>query len=267
MGGVEGLHVGLLQLGVHHGDPGKNLKRAYNRIERAARGKCRVLVLPELWNATCPVSDSRSILDERDDFFHSLSSLAVRYETWIVAGSLAVSTPRGNRNRCHVFSPDGGKEVIYDKVHLYPGFNEPNMLEPGSSLGLFHIDGINCGVMICFDMEFPEVARTLAEKGAILFFVPGAWKSRYIRLWRTLLVARAIENQVFVVGVNRCDRSARFAFGGQSMVVDPFGDVMIHMDDNPRYESLLLDPGLVDRARKEHSVFSSRRPELYRKWF
>jgi predicted amidohydrolase len=80
-------------------------------------------------------------------------------------------------------------------------------------------------------------------------------------------VARAIENQTFVVGVNRCDRSKRIAFGGQSMAIDPYGDVMLHMDDRPGFESLSLDLDLVERARKEHAVFSSRRPGLYRKWF
>lgn len=264
---VDGLRVGLLQLEVYHGNPGRNLRRAYDRIERAARGGCRILVLPELWNATCPVANPRSILDEQDTFFDMLRSLAVRYETWIVTGSLAVSTAYGKRNRCYVFSPEGGRDVVYDKAHLYPGFREPNLLEAGSSLGLFDIDGTACGVMICFDMEFPEVPRALAEKGAKILFVPGAWNSRHIRLWRTLLVARAIENQTFVVGVNRCDRSTCITFGGQSMVIDPYGDVMLHMDDRPGYESVLLDLDLVERARKDHAVFSSRRPDLYRKWF
>ncbi|MFP4481421.1 MAG: nitrilase-related carbon-nitrogen hydrolase [Thermovirgaceae bacterium] len=264
---MDGLRVGLLQLDVYHGNPGKNLGRAYDRIEKAARDRCRILVLPELWNATCPVTNPKSILDVKDAFFDMLRSVAVRYETWIITGSLAVSTPDGKRNRCYIFPPDGGRDMIYDKVHLYPGFREPNLLEAGSSLGLFSIDGTDCGVMICFDMEFPEVARALTERGAKIIFVPGAWNSRYIRLWRTLLVARAIENQSFVVGVNRCDRSKRIAFGGQSMVIDPYGDVVLHMDDRAGFESVFLELDLVNRARKEHSVFSSRRPEIYRKWF
>jgi predicted amidohydrolase len=265
--GVEGLRVGLLQLDVYHGNPVRNQRKAFERIERAARSGPRVLLLPELWNATCPLTSSKSLLDERDVFFDSLRSVAIRYGTWIITGSMAVSTSRGNRNRCNIFAPDGGKEIVYDKVHLYPGLKEPNLLEPGSSLGVFEIDGVICGVMICFDMEFPEISRARVSRGAWVFFVPGAWKGRYIRLWRTLLVARAIENQVFVVGVNRCDQGKEVSFGGQSMVVDPYGDVMLHMDQRPGYEEVLLDLGLVEKARKEHSVLSSRRPEVYRRWF
>lgn len=261
------MRVGLLQLDVWHGDPDRNLRRAYGRIEKAARGGCRVLVLPELWNATYPVTNPKSLLKEGDGFLENLRSLAMRYGTWFVTGSLAISTPLGNRNRCHIFSPDGRRDTVYDKVHLYPGLKEPNLLQPGASLGLFGIDGTTCGIMICFDMEFPEVPRALAGKGARVLFVPGAWKDRYIRLWRTLLVARAIENQVFVVGVNRCDRGKRVSFGGQSMVVDPYGDVMLHMDDRPGYEIASFNLELVERARREHSVLSSKRPGIYRRWF
>lgn len=264
---MEGIRVGVLQLDVFHGDPGRNLRRVYDRLESAARSSCSVLLLPELWNATYPVTDPRALIAEGDVFFEKIRSLAASYETWIITGSLAVSTKEGNKNRCYVFSPDGKKQAVYDKLHLYPGLKEPNLLVPGASLGFFRIDGTGCGVMICFDMEFPEVARALADKGALVFFVPGAWNRKYIRLWKTLLVSRAIENQVFVVGANRCDRGKRVSFGGQSMVIDPYGDIMLHMDDRPGFEQVFLDPVLVEKARREHSVYSSRRPGLYRRWY
>jgi predicted amidohydrolase len=106
----------------------------------------------------------------------------------------------------------------------------------------------------------------LGEKGAVVFFVPGAWRREHIRLWRTLLIARAIENQVFVVGVNRCDKGKNFSFGGQSMIIDPFGDVLVHLGENQTIESVSLDLNLVDEARRKNSIVSSKRPALYRKW-
>ena len=128
------------------------------------------------------------------------------------------------------------------------------------------MDGLTCGVLTCFDVEFPELARSLSSKGSQILFVPAAWKTEYTRLWRALLISRAIENQVFVVGVNRCDRGKNSTFGGQSLVVDPFGDIILHLDDKPRFERVVLDLSRIESARSEHKVVSSMRPEIYRRW-
>ena len=96
--------------------------------------------------------------------------------------------------------------------------------------------------------------------------VVGAWPGDHIRLWRTLVVARALENQVFSVGVNRCDRGSLVAFGGNSLAVDPFGEILLQLDDRPATELAWLDRTLVDKARLANKVWPSRRPDLYRKW-
>lgn len=263
---MDSLRVGLLQLGVIRDDAARNLRYVLGEIKDAARSGCDVLVLPELWNAAFPLLGPHVLVSEESPIVGSIAQAAFRSETWIVAGSMAISTPAGPRNRCLVFSPDGSVSFRYDKIHLYPGLDEPNILSPGRGLGLFAIDGIQCGVMICFDAEFPAVAGALAERGARILFIPAAWKSEYVRLWKALLLSRAIENQVFAVGVNRCDSGRSSAFGGQSMVVDPFGDVILHLDDSPRFQKATLDLQRVADARREHNVVSSQRHEVYRRW-
>jgi len=259
------MKIGIVQLKVAHGSPDRNIKMVMQNLERALRMRCDVVVLPELWNATYPVTDPRFLIKENSPLIESIGNLAERYKTWIIAGSMAITTKQGNRNRCYIYSPEGRK-LFYDKIHLYPGHKEPNLFKAGSSLGLMSIAGVSCGVMICFDMEFPEVSRALAEKQALVLFVPGAWPKKHIRLWRTLLIARAIENQVFVVGVNRCDEGKGFSFGGQSMIIDPFGDVVIHLNEKPTIEKVTLDLSLVNRARAKNLVVSSKRSAIYRKW-
>lgn len=263
---MERLTVGLIQLSVIRSDSGRNARAALEAATMAARSGCDVLLMPELWNAAMPLTDHRSLIAENSPILETLGSLAGRYGLWIIAGSLAVKSAEGPRNRSYVFSPEGERFFRYDKLHLYPGLNEPNMLEPGQSLGLFKMESAAAGVMICFDMEFPEIARALANRGARMLLVPGAWKTEYIRLWRHLLVSRAIENQVFLIGVNRCDRGGAVRFGGSSMVVDPFGDVALELDDRPRFEKISLDLTRVEKARKEHRVVASLRPDIYRKW-
>lgn len=263
---MEALRVGILQLRVIRDDAALNSRYALGEIRDAARSGCDVLVLPELWNAAFPLLGPHVLIEENAPLVEEIARAAFRSETWIIAGSMAVRTPSGPRNRCLVFSPEGKLAFRYDKIHLYPGLDEPNILSPGRDLGFFSMGGLPCGVMICFDAEFPDVSGALADRGARILFIPAAWKSEYVRLWRAILLARAIENQVFVVGVNRCDRGRSSSFGGQSMVVDPFGDVILHLDESPRFQKVTLNLQMVDAARGEHKVVSSQRPEIYRRW-
>ncbi|MDO9507845.1 MAG: nitrilase-related carbon-nitrogen hydrolase [Thermovirgaceae bacterium] len=263
---MDAIRVGVLQLRVIRDDAAQNSRYVLNEIRDAARSGCDVLVLPELWNAAFPLLGPHVLIEENAPLIDEMAKTAFRNETWIIAGSMAIRTPAGPRNRCLVFSPEGRIAFRYDKIHLYPGLDEPNILSPGRNLGLFRMDDLLCGIMICFDAEFPAVAGSLSERGARVLFVPGAWKSEYIRFWRAILISRAIENQVFVVGVNRCDRGRSSSFGGQSMIVDPFGDVALHLDESPRFQKVTLDLERVIFAREEHKVVSSQRPEIYRRW-
>ena len=237
-----------------------------NLLKSPSGRRCHVLVLPELWNAVIPLDSSLSLLDGGEPVLSLLRELARQREVTLVAGSLAVKTPQGNRNRSYVIGPDGDVLLAYDKVHLHPKLKEEHAFTAGDSLGLVDLPQCRAGVLICFDAEFPEQARALAQRGAKVLFVPGAWGSPYVHLWRTILASRALENQLFVVGVNRCDRGESLSYGGQSLVVNPFGDVLLHLDHQPRFDVATLDLDAVERARQRHEVLSSLRPALYRRW-
>lgn len=260
------LRVGLIQLELLHGDPRSNAGRVLDHLRSASRLGCDCVVLPELWNAVIPLDSELSLLDRGEPLLAELKTLARSLSLTIVAGSLAVRTGEGNRNRCYVVDRTGEVTLVYDKVHLHPKLKEEHVFRAGVDLGHVWINGIHSGVLICFDAEFPEEARALALGGARILFVPGAWAREYIRFWRITLNARALENQVFVVGVNRCDRGRHVAYGGQSMVIDPFGDPVLVMDAAPRLEVVTLDMSLVEKARQRHEVFSSLRPDVYRRW-
>jgi predicted amidohydrolase len=260
------LRVGLLQLALKRTDPEGNFQDVLTLLDRASGWDCHVLVLPELWNAVIPLDNSLSLLDEGEPILSRLRELARKRQVSIIAGSLAVRTAQGNRNRTYVISPCGDVLLRYDKVHLHPKLKEEHAFVAGQSLGLVDLPGFRAGVLICFDVEFPEQVRALALRGAQVLFVPGAWAQPYVHLWRTLLAARALENQLFVVGVNRCDRGPTLAYGGHSLVVNPFGDVLLHVDHQPHFEIVTLDLEAVGRARARHEVLSSLRPSLYRRW-
>jgi Predicted amidohydrolase len=260
------LPVGLVQASILRKTPEANVESLLAEATRAGEYGARLVILPELWNvayvngkAECPVLKDYEALD-------SFCEVARRFGMGIVAGSMAVVSGKGKVNRSYAIGPDGKILLSYDKVHTFPSFFETGIFKPGSALAICDLFGWKIGLLVCFDLEFPELCRALVEKGADLLVVAGAWPADHIRIWRTLLVARAIENQVFTVGVNRCDKGTLVRFGGHSLAVDPFGETLLQLDDRPGTELAWLRKDLVNKARSTHAVWSSRRQELYRKW-
>jgi predicted amidohydrolase len=117
--------------------------------------------------------------------------------------------------------------------------------------------------MICYDIRFPELARRLALGGAKLLLVPAEWPNPRLHHWRTLLTARAIENQMYVVACNRTGVSGSTSFFGHSMVIDPWGEIVAEADEQETILQATIDLALVDEVRTRIPVFEDRRPALY----
>lgn len=260
------LPVALVQASILRKTPEANVEALLAEATRAGENGARLVVLPELWNVAYATAKGEKPVFKDNEALDSFCALARRFGMGIVAGSMAVVSGRGKANRSHAIGPDGKILLSYDKVHTFPGFFETGFFKPGSSIAIFDLFGWKIGLLVCFDIEFPELCRTLVENGAELLVVSGAWPADHLRIWRTILAARAIENQVFTVGVNRCDKGPLVRFGGHSLAVDPFGEILLQLDDRPGTELAWLRKELVEIARTTHPVWSSRRPDLYRKW-
>ncbi len=258
--------VAIIQASILRKSPEANLEALLKETETAGGNGASVAILPELWNVSYPGGSSETGGLKELEALDAFRAIAKRFGMGIVAGSMAVSSGESRVNRCHVIGPDGAVLVTYDKIHVLRTYPDTGVFRPGSTLAICELCGWKTGILVCFDVEFPELSRALAEKGAEILVVVGAWPGDHIRLWRTLVVARALENQVFSVGVNRCDRGSLVAFGGNSLAVDPFGEILLQLDDRPATELAWLDRTLVDKARLANKVWPSRRPDLYRKW-
>jgi predicted amidohydrolase len=263
---MEDLPVGLIQASIIRKSPESNRAALLAETDRIGKAGAKIAILPELWNVTFHGACTKIPSVNRDDYLDTFRAIARRHRMSIVAGSVAVSDNDGKLNRCQVLGPDGENRLVYDKLHVFPSFFSPGAFKPGNRLGLCEISGWKTGIQVCFDIEFPELSRALVGAGAKLLIVVGAWPSEHVRLWKTFLVARAAENQVYVIGVNRCDQGSATRFGGQSLVVDPFGDIILQLDDRPATEIVTLRHERVPLSRKMNAVWSSRREELYRKW-
>ncbi|MBR0328062.1 MAG: carbon-nitrogen family hydrolase, partial [Selenomonadaceae bacterium] len=187
----------------------------------------------------------------------------------IIAGSIAVARKSKIYNTCYVFDRTGANIATYEKTHLFSPAGENADFTPGSSLATFSIDGIKCGIIICYDLRFPELVRQLALQDISILFVAAAWPVERIQHWDTLLRARAIENQFFVVAANGISSHLGDAMhlGGGSAIYDPWGSLLAQgSTDNLDGEILHanLQPGMISQIRSDISIFKDRRPELYK---
>ena len=151
----------------------------------------------------------------------------------------------------------------YDKTHLFTPMNEHKFFEYGNKITTFSLDGHKCAVIICYDIRFPELVRSLALEGVEMLFVVSQWPEKRIEHLKTLSRARAIENQMFVAVCNSCGCADKVRFGGNSMIIDPWGDVLASAGETEEIITADFDFGKIEEIRNSINVFNDRKPELY----
>ncbi len=183
-------------------------------------------------------------------------------------------------NSAVLIAPDGAPAAEYRKVHLQA--EERLVFRPGYKIAPVETDTGVVGIMLGWDLVFPEVARSLVLDGAEVILVPAAWEMQAIGMWRTLLTARAYENNVFIAAANRIGEEPSYTFGGESAILGPRGEVLGALPTPPAaplegsegevvqpapeegYVVIRLDLDEVRRAREESQIILARQPAAYR---
>lgn len=224
------------------------------------------VILPELWTTSFMLKDLDRLADVEGyptkDF---LRNLAKSYKVNIVGGSIANKVNGKIYNTSYVFNKNGELVYEYSKVHLVPMLDEHLYLTGGDNEAkIFELDGIKMGLIICFDLRFPELARTLALQGAQVLYVVAQWPTPRKFHWTTLQEARAIENQVYLISSNNVGTVNDVKYAGSSMIVDPMGETIRQGSVNQE-ETITedLDINEVVNVRESIPVFESRVPHLY----
>lgn len=182
----------------------------------------------------------------------------------IVGGSVVRSDGEDVKNTCYVYSRSGELVASYDKTHLFSPMDEDKYFKKGDHLSLFTLDGVKCGVIICYDIRFPELVRTMALKGMDVLFVVSQWPKVRIPHLMTLTRTRAVENQMYLVLSNSAGRAGETQYGGSSIILSPWGEVLASLEGEKEYIiTATLDMSVVSDIRNSINVFSDRRPELY----
>jgi omega-amidase len=151
----------------------------------------------------------------------------------------------------------------YRKLHLFSLMGEDRSLDSGDSIMVANTSIGKIGAMICYDLRFPELARRLALEGADIIVVPGEWPKPREEHWRTLLKARAIENQLFVIAANCCGVVGKLDFFGQSLVIGPKGEILAEGGYESCEPAAILDPAEMMSWRESITCFKDRRPDCY----
>lgn len=260
------LHIALIQANIEIGNVNANMNQMLGMMEKAvsAETKPDVIVLPEMWNTGYALDQIQELADPMgQETSTMLSDFARKHRIQVVGGSVAERIEDDIYNSMYVFNRNGEQVAKYSKIHLFRLMDEEKHLQAGQHTVTFDLDEIKAGASICYDIRFPELSRTLALGGAQVLFVPAEWPHPRLHHWRTLLMARAIENQMYVVACNRVGTSGDTNFFGHSMVIDPWGEVIAEGDEQEAVLTCTLDCNLPDEVRGRIPVFEDRRPNLY----
>ena len=260
------MKVTCIQMDMRFASLEENFAKAERLIEEAAAQSPDLIVLPETWNTGFYPTENLCALADEDcaAVKARLGALAGKLGINLAAGSVANRRPDGVYNTACVFDREGSLVAEYDKTHLFTPMHEDDYFRKGDHLCRFTLDGYPCGIVICYDIRFPELTRTLAVQGLDLLLVVSQWPRVRIPHLLALTRARAIENQTFVVCCNSCGTAGQTVYGGCSSIHDPWGETLALAGETEQLLSADCDLSMLESIRSSIHVFRDRRPELYR---
>ncbi|SHK84608.1 Predicted amidohydrolase [Selenomonas ruminantium] len=261
------MKVAVIQMQVTLGEPERNIAALYRLAAQAMKSRPDVLLLPELWRLGFY---PQPVLDYADadglETRKALATISQKYQVNIVGGTVANAIGSKVFNTSYIFDRTGHMVAAYHKTHLFSPSGEHNDFEAGNSLVTFTLDGIKCGIIVCYDVRFPEVTRKLALAGIQVLFIPAAWPLKRLIHWQTLIRARAIENQIFVIACNEAGMdSQEEQLAGHSAIIDPWGEILAEASEDETILQGNLRLLIQNQIKESMDVFGDRRPELYKK--
>jgi omega-amidase len=259
----QAVKVSAIQFNIALGDVEINLAKAKAAIERVAAKGVQLAVLPEMWSAGYDYKRLAAHAAETPRILETISCLAADHDM-VVIGSL----PEAAENRIFntAFVIDHG-EVLgrYRKLHMFSTMGEDRFLAPGERTLVVSTSLGRLGVAICYDLRFPELFRMMALEGAEIICLPAEWPKPRQEHWRTLLRARAMENQFFVVAANCCGIQGKLDFFGMSLLLSARGNVLAEAGEADIELVAEFDAREMADYREQIRCFYDRRPEIYGK--
>jgi len=260
---VAKLVISLAQMNIALGDEKKNAATMERLAVEAARRGSHMVVFPELWSTGYALEQAKELSSALNSgMFSQIGGVAAQNKISVV-GSVLEKRGQEVSNSAAFFAPNGRMLGVYRKIHLFRLMQEDQWLQAGSSALAVDLPWGHTGLAICYDLRFPELFRKYAVEGAKMVIVPAEWPLERIEHWRALLQARAIENQCYIVATNAAGQTGDTVFGGHSMIVDPWGKIIIEGGESPLLLTAEIEMDVVDEIRRRIPVFEDRRGDLY----
>jgi deaminated glutathione amidase len=252
----------------------ENLRTAISMIEQAGRGGAELISFPEFLMAFSPARQSPEELSKIAEavdgrFISTLCAAASKNRVAVLATIYETSaTPNRVFDTAVWLDAFGNVAMTYRKIHLYDafGFKESDKFEPGSAISPPVISGeCRFGVMICYDLRFPEMARILALEGANILVAPAGWIQGDLKVdhWQTMIKARALENGCYIIAPGQTGN----LYIGHSMVVDPLGRTIVDLGERENLAVVELNLALVLETREKLPLLQNRRADVYARSF
>lgn len=246
--------------------PGKfdsNFSRGIQLLQSSFDQKCNIFLFPELWTSGYPLHTPEYLSEVNIIFINHLQTIATEHQIYI-GGTYLLKDENTFRNRFLLISPDQKTRGVYDKIHLFKQLKEDQVFTPGEKTVAYSINKDIIGFSICYDLRFPELYRSLTEVQATLFLLSAEWPKNRIEHWNTLVRARAVENQAYIAAVNSVGSSRNIIMGGNSLAVDPWGNILCQADETEEivmYAEIDSAKQLV--YRQEFTALQDRRNDIF----
>ncbi|MBI2180264.1 MAG: carbon-nitrogen hydrolase family protein [Deltaproteobacteria bacterium] len=252
----------------------ENLKAALFLTQEARAKGAQLIAFPEFLMAFSPASQTAeelaALAESVDGSFVTAFRDAARAARIGILATIYERCSSSNRvyDTAVWIDNEGGIAAVYRKLHLYDafGFKESDKFLAGDDIAPLVTNGdARIGIMICYDLRFPEMARMLSLAGANVMIAPSGWVQGDLKVehWQTMIKARALENGCYVIAPNQAGN----IYTGHSMVVDPLGRVLADMGEREGIEIVELDLALVNETRQKLPLLKNRRTEVYQKHF
>lgn len=255
------MKVVALQYDIAWEDRAANVATARRLAAAAAPAPGDLLVLPEMALTGFSMQVDRVADSAAREGGRALEALARECGAWVIGGLVSRAADGRGRNEAVVIAPDGTPAGRYAKMHPYSHGGEDRHYAAGAEPLVLACGGWRLAPFVCYDIRFPEIFRSAARRGADLFVVIANWLELRHEHWRLLLQARAVENQAWVVGVNRIGRDPKNAYRGGSCVIDPTGRLVAGAGAEETALVATLDHDALCAVRAAFPVLDDLRPD------
>jgi len=254
------MNVSVLQRDTRWEDKPANFARVRAMVEQARLPARSMLLLPEMFATGFSMNVSKICEPDGGATETFLSALASEFQIYLTGG-VVKSSADGSKglNQSVTFGPDGNVMNRYSKIHPFTFGTESKHYVGGNEICTFDVEALTVCPFVCYDLRFPEIFRDATSAGATLFTIIANWPAAREHHWLTLLQARAIENQAYVAGVNRCGTDPNVTYSGRSVIVDPRGNILADAGANEGIATATLDADTQRTYRQDFPALKDMR--------